>query len=255
MKYMQKNGKEVKDFFEKNTELSISTEENRDKFLESLTEVIHENLEFTDNRTNYEALTQIILHNHMKEKNIYFCDIPAVYHRMVLAKALSLEKLIVYFKEALTIMKNNPENLTLQSISSVFMGTILETTRFFYIRSLKEEMEKMDKIKKKFSIFLRMDSFLTFQKYYEVEGLEHSWEKAFNVPMKTEEPDERLIEKHALLDFMMESNLWNRNYIGNPFPYISENFHSLSEEDMKELKKKFYVNFKKFEKIKTEFLK
>ena len=76
------------------------------------------------------------------------------------------------------------------------------------------------------------------------------------MPIKNlNEPDEKLIEKHALLEIMFETRLWNQEYIGNPFPYISENFHSLKEEDAKELGKKFYISYKKYEKIKNEFLK
>ena len=243
--------------FEKNMEepLDIVTEEEREQFIKSLTEVLKESYEINDNQTNYEAMTQILLHHHVKEMNVFLCEIPAIYHRIILARALSLETLLLCFKDALSLMKRNPGEVTLKAISILLMGPYFESTRFFYLRSLLQEVEKMDEKQAKFSVFLRMDHFHKFQKYYDVENLDFSFEKAFNVPIRSNETDERLIEKHALLDFLLESNLWGRSYVMNPFPYISENYHNLTEEDTKELKKKFYVFYKKFERIKTEFLK
>lgn len=36
------------------------------------------------------------------------------------------------------------------------------------------------------------------------------------------ETTEDLIEKQALLDVMLETRVWSRNYLSNPFPYLFE---------------------------------
>jgi hypothetical protein len=41
------------------------------------------------------------------------------------------------------------------------------------------------------------------------------------------EKDEDLIEKHALLDSLLETRAWGENYITNPFTYLTNDVTSL----------------------------
>lgn len=39
-------------------------------------------------------------------------------------------------------------------------------------------------------------------------------------PRRPGETDENLIEKHALLDVLLETHTWAEPYLSNPFPYV-----------------------------------
>lgn len=41
--------------------------------------------------------------------------------------------------------------------------------------------------------------------------------------------DENLIEKHALLDSLLEKRPWGEKYIHNPFPYLIDDITKVSE--------------------------
>ncbi len=45
-----------------------------------------------------------------------------------------------------------------------------------------------------------------------------------------EETDEHLIEKHALLDSLLEERPWGEKFIHNPFPYLTESIVDTNPE-------------------------
>lgn len=217
---------------------------------------IEQNFEKTEYLANYPLLYHLVLLHCLKERPAFLCDIPELYLRMIMNASYTLEETIEEFKSVLQIIKLRPNFWTPDSMSTLAFGSMNEISRYFYLRSFLEDVQK-EKPEAKLAVFLRIDRFFAFEKYYQVEDLEHNWVQAFNVPFKrnNSETDEVLIEKHALFDVMFDTNLWGKEHVKNPFPYISEDFFSLKEEDIKEIKKKFYVNYKKYEKIKEEFLK
>lgn len=232
--------------------------EEKEEFVKGILSIIENHIEKTDFLTNYHSFFLILLTHCILNRPMYLCDIPEMYLRMIISYNFSLQETIGEFRNALQIIKSSNDFLNENSMQSLVFRSLIENSRFFYIRSLINEILK-ENPKAKFSLILRMDRFFSFQKYYEVSDLEHTWEAAFDVPKRPPiekgETDEELIEKHALLDVMLQTNLWGREYVKNPFPYISEDFETLNESDVKDLKKKFYVNFQKYEKIKQEFLK
>lgn len=216
---------------------------------------VEENFEKTEYLANYPLIYHVLLLHCLKERPAFLCEVPEVYLRMIMSASYSLEQTVEEFKYVLQTIKQKPDIWTPDAMSTLAFGAMNEISRFFYLQSFIHEIHK-EKPDAKIALFLRMDRLFAFEKYFHVEDLQHSWEQAFNVPLKNpKETDEVLIEKHALLDVMFDTNLWGKEHVKNPFPYLSEDFSSLKDEDVKELKKKFYVNYKKYEKIKTEFLK
>jgi hypothetical protein len=65
------------------------------------------------------------------------------------------------------------------------------------------------------------------------------------------ERDEELIEKHALLDSLLEKRAWGEKYIVNPFPYLTDDITSLSKRDMQAMKECFLFHYSKYQKFKT----
>lgn len=58
--------------------------------------------------------------------------------------------------------------------------------------------------------------------------------------------DEEKIEKHALLENIFGTKMWEQNYIKNKFPYINEDFNSLGEGDKLAIEKLFFANYNKY---------
>ena len=56
-----------------------------------------------------------------------------------------------------------------------------------------------------------------------------------------------LIEKHAILDVLMDTRVWGEKYVTNPFPYIEEDFTKLKPETLKHYKQHFFINLKKYQ--------
>lgn len=64
------------------------------------------------------------------------------------------------------------------------------------------------------------------------------------------ERDEELIEKHALLDSMLEKRAWGKGYVTNPFCYLTEDITQFSDRDLAALKECFKFHYQKYEKFK-----
>ena len=47
----------------------------------------------------------------------------------------------------------------------------------------------------------------------------------------SEENDEVMLEKAAILDTIQGASLWSEPFIDNPFPFLSEDFLSLTKEE------------------------
>lgn len=56
-----------------------------------------------------------------------------------------------------------------------------------------------------------------------------------------------LIEKQAIFEVLLDTRVWGDKYITNPFPYIEEDITKISDEKLKEYKKHFYINLKKYQ--------
>lgn len=62
-------------------------------------------------------------------------------------------------------------------------------------------------------------------------------------PRRPGETDENLIEKHALLDVLLETHTWAEPYLSNPFPYIVGDLTQASAGDLKAMKECFFMYY------------
>lgn len=75
--------------------------------------------------------------------------------------------------------------------------------------------------------------YVPIQQYWEGPPHGINFEEATRIPTRiVGERDEELIEKHALLDSLLEKRAWGEKYIVNPFPYLTDDITSLSTRDM-----------------------
>jgi hypothetical protein len=78
-----------------------------------------------------------------------------------------------------------------------------------------------------------------------------NFSQATRVPDRIKgERDEELIEKHALMDSMLEKRAWGKGYVVNPFCYLTEDIAEFSDRDLSALKECFLFHYNKYEKFK-----
>ena len=69
------------------------------------------------------------------------------------------------------------------------------------------------------------------------------------------ETTEDLIEKQALLDVMLETRVWSRNYLSNPFPYLFEDITKVEEKELEHYQKTFAKHYRKYNEFKNRQVK
>ena len=75
--------------------------------------------------------------------------------------------------------------------------------------------------------------------------------EAQRVPARVEgESNEQLIEKHALLDSLLEDQVWGREWVANPFSYLTEDITKLGREELRGMLNTYRFNYRKYEEFK-----
>lgn len=62
----------------------------------------------------------------------------------------------------------------------------------------------------------------------------------------TQDTDEILLEKHALLDVLFADKLWDKPYIRNPFPYLQEDYTTMKPSDRSNIAQAYAVNVRQY---------
>lgn len=93
--------------------------------------------------------------------------------------------------------------------------------------------------------------YVPIQQYWEGPPHGINFEEATRIPKRiVGERDEELIEKHALLDALLEKRAWGEKFIVNPFPYLTDDITSISTRDLQAMKECFLFHYQKYEKFK-----
>lgn len=203
---------------------------------------------------NNQNMINLLFQKTLKNEQIYLSFIPSLYHRLLIGNILSLSQLRESFKLILTTCKNTNAKEHFSIVSEMVLSPSLQLTSDIYLRFLLEAIRKENN-NKEIHLFQLANSYETFKKYYQISKQEeHEWENTFDMPPNVDgENDNILIEKHALLDLLFETKIWELPYVRNPFPYISEKYEQLKEEEQKNLQKIFYVNYNKYESMKNKY--
>ena len=83
------------------------------------------------------------------------------------------------------------------------------------------------------------------------ELLTVSFAEVLGIPARVEtDTADALLEKHAILDVLLEENAWNSPYLKNPFPYLTDEENN--DSTILDLKKKYFVYYKKYSAIKEK---
>lgn len=57
------------------------------------------------------------------------------------------------------------------------------------------------------------------------------------------------------MDVLLDSRVWSRNYLSNPFPYLFEDITKVDKKDLEHYKGLFLMHYKKYLEFKNRQLK
>jgi len=92
--------------------------------------------------------------------------------------------------------------------------------------------------------FVGLNSFVPIKEYWEGAPYGINFTEATRIPDRIRgESDEDLIEKHAMMDALLEKRAWGERYIVNAFPYLTNDITSVNEQDLAAMKKCFKFHY------------
>ena len=57
------------------------------------------------------------------------------------------------------------------------------------------------------------------------------------------------------MDVLLDSRIWAKNYLSNPFPYLFEDITKVDKKDLEHYKSLFIMHYKKYSEFKNRQLK
>lgn len=157
----------------------------------------------------------------LQGNDVVLIDIPEPLYRIKLANKHSLESLremVLHLIEMLNMhYKASEEVLTLNDMAYEHLPDIFQAPRDYYMAAFINEIMKENNIAVS---FLRNSSYLSIQEIWQQSDPINLNDELIIPSNYPGDDKETLIEKHALLDIILEFNVWGQKYTRNPFPYI-----------------------------------
>jgi hypothetical protein len=217
----------------------------RDKYIASVTSQII-GKQFSEFNAINQALYQALLGKH----KVMLGEIPETLYRQILANNLSLDQLKDIFKFCLDMSSQLSTPVSLREAAHNFLPHIFQAPKDLYMTALIKET------------FQAATCLVGFIGRHHIEPIQKSWiapphginmTEATRIPERDiQETDQETIEKHALLDSLLEKRPWGQKYIHNPFPYLFEDITKLKDEDVAKLVQSFRFFYEKYQLFKKE---
>mmetsp|Transcript_27584 Transcript_27584/g.49737 ORF Transcript_27584/g.49737 Transcript_27584/m.49737 type:complete len:414 (+) Transcript_27584:32-1273(+) len=171
---------------------------------------------------HYPYMSRVVLSSLIDKETIVLGDMPEQLLRMKLANTLTLQDLYEIRDRSIEELNRhysaNPTHMvSLREVVLRHYSHLISAPRDLYITSiLKEACKNTEGIV----------AFVGAPHFYPILRLWREYtpfHEATKVPPKMQsDTPEILIEKHAILDFLLETEAWNEYYTVNPFPYIGQ---------------------------------
>jgi hypothetical protein len=222
----------------------------RDQMVERITRDIVGN-DFSMYNIINQALYQALMGKH----KVMLGEMPDILHRQIVASNLTLDELKDIYKFISDQLQKIEEPFSFREAAFNFLPHIFQAPKDLYMTALLKES------------FQAATCIVAFVGRHHVSPIQNSWVPPPNGINMTEatriaerrlgETNEELIEKHALLDSLLEKRPWGQKYIQNPFPYITNDITKVSPDKLKQYIDCFQFHYSKYEafkrKIKTDF--
>ena len=216
---------------------------------DNLIKSISENIVGT-NYSPYNLINQALYESLMGKHKVLLGEMPEILYRQILANGLTLEELKDIFKFVASCLEKLEVPISFREAAINFMPHIFQSPKDLYLTAmLKEALQACTSI----NAFVGSHHIFPVKSYWIPPPNGINFSEATRIPEKiTGETDEDLIEKHALLDSLLETRPWGAKYIHNPFPYITEDITKLNDSQISNYIKCFKFYYSKYEKFKKE---
>lgn len=192
------------------------------------------------NQALYKAL--------MGKQKVMLGDMSEILYRRILGNSLTLDETKDIFRFLTDKLKRLEEPISYREAAHNFLPHIFQLPKDLYMTAmLKEAFQAATSV----TAFVAAHHYVPIQKYWVDAPYGVNFTQATRVPERiTGEKDEELVEKHALLDSLLEKRAWGQGHVINPFCYLVEDIASLSDRDIGALKECFQFHYRKYEKFK-----
>lgn len=218
----------------------------RDELVRSISEnVVGEDF------SSYLLVNQALYQCVMGKQKVILGEMPEILYRQVVAGNFTVEELKDIYKFIGEQLKRLIFPISFREGAYNFLPQIFQTPKDLYMTAL---------LKESFQASLQTVSFIG---RHHINPIKHYWQpppnginftQATEIPIrKKNETDEDLIEKQALLDSLLEKRAWNKSYIHNPFPYLTNDITKVEQQVLKSWIECFNFHYLKFERFKRGF--
>lgn len=217
----------------------------REKYIEEITaQIIGKRFsEFSIiNKALYESL--------MGKHKVLLAEMPEILFRQIIANNLSLDQMKDLFKFCVDSAGQLENPISVREAAFDFLPHIFQAPKDLYLTALLKEA------------FQAATTIVGFVGKQHIRPIRRSWiapphginmSEAMRIPERDfRETDSETIEKHALLDSLLEQRPWGQKYIHNPFPYLFDDITKVKDEDVKKLVDNFRFFYEKYEIFKKE---
>lgn len=203
----------------------------------------------------YYDLNNVLFSSLIKEEKTILGRMPKMLKRLILANTMGGKDLKEVFKncclEAKRYRKDQPTLRTSDIAHAIY-------PQLFYAPELVYMMVLMKEIAidtgEGFRAFVGIDYVDSIaDKWSEIESDDIRYKTIIGLPPRFEFDDANsLIERHVILDLILEDKVWDLPYIKNQFPYLNQEENN--DSTIVDLRKKFYVLHKKYSEIKRKLI-
>ena len=197
----------------------------------------------------YNVINQALYKGLLGKQKVMLGDMTETLYRRILGNSLTLEEMKDVFRFLTDKLRQMEEPVSYREAAHNFLPHIFQAPRDLYMAAmLKESFQAATSI----CAFVGAHHYVPIQKYWVDAPYGVNIYQATRIPERISgEKDEELIEKHALMDSLLEKRAWGQSFIVNPFSYLSEDLSSFNDRDIAALKECFRFHYKKYEKFKT----
>ena len=226
----------------------ISTEKGVSQFVKAAQETV-----FDGKFSPYFEMNNILTYELLVQNNVSLGDVPKILQRLIVGNSITIENIQEIFKTLCSQYREiKEEGYSFEEAAKLLFPDIFISTQDIYMTIFLKEMAKTN------------NKFRAFVGIHHVDPIVDLWNSDFikgaNFQQLVGIPDrlpvdtvDSLLEKHAILDVMLEENIWNLPYLSNLFPYLRK--EEMNDEDMKNIKKKYYILHKRYSELKDNFAK
>lgn len=191
---------------------------------------------------HFNELINIMLLQTLENRKVYLSDIPINYYKILLAESLDLKLLDEMFNETMKAMKQYGLQKDIFNMFSMIYGHVIQIPRDIHLYGVLNNIKKTQP-DQEITIYVEMQHFDSFQKYFQIKRKETNNESFLGVKGKYEID---MVEKIAILDIMLETKGTQETKV-KMMDFLKTN---IKEKRIQEL---YDITFEKYSEIRNTF--